>query len=252
MICPKCQFEQVDFSQECLRCGLIFEKYRKAGHAASQQEQSTSEDDTVQGQEKRLIKALLFEAEPDIRPLHFVGRLIIFLFIFIWGWRFILSPLESNSAANSFLHLINLPFHEAGHIFFRPFGRFMTSLGGSLGQLMMPFICLVVFLVRTRDPFAASVSLWWFAENLMDIAPYINDARAGKLPLLGGNTGRNSPYGFHDWEFILNEAGCLRFDHTLAQFTYHMGIAVMLVSFLWAGYMLIKQYRSLHAEFRSL
>jgi len=50
----------------------------------------------------------------------------------------------------------------------------------------------------------------------MDIAPYINDARNQKLLLLGGLTGKEADYGYHDWEFILNEIGLLRFDHFLA------------------------------------
>ena len=126
------------------------------------------------------------------------------------GIKFMLAPLETNYVGESFWHLINLPFHEAGHIIFRPFGRFMTSLGGSLAQLLMPLICLTVFLLKTKDTFAASFCLWWFGENFMDLAPYINDARTLTLPLLGGNTGRTSPYGFHDWEFILKESGLIR------------------------------------------
>jgi len=37
-----------------------------------------------------------------------------------------------------FMHLVNLPFHEAGHIIFKAFGRFIIFLGGCLGQLLMP------------------------------------------------------------------------------------------------------------------
>ena len=54
----------------------------------------------------------------------------------------------------------------------------------------MPFVCLVTFVLKTRDPFGASVALWWSAENFMDVAPYINDARAMELILLGGFTGQ--------------------------------------------------------------
>ena len=50
--------------------------------------------------------------------------------------------MESKDVLGSFWHLVNLPFHEAGHILFRPFGRLMTSLGGSITQLLMPLICL--------------------------------------------------------------------------------------------------------------
>jgi hypothetical protein len=121
----------------------------------------------------------------------------------------------------------------------------MTSLGGTLGQLLIPMICLLVFLLKAKNPFGASVSLWWFGENFMDIAPYINDARNQDLVLLGGITGREADYGYHDWEFILNEIGLLRYDHTLAHMAYNFGIVLMLISFVWAGYLLFKQYRNL-------
>ena len=29
MKCPQCDFEQADQNTECLRCGIIFEKYQK-------------------------------------------------------------------------------------------------------------------------------------------------------------------------------------------------------------------------------
>ena len=58
------------------------------------------------------------------------------------------ASIESNMAGNSFLHLVNLPFHEAGHIISRPFGAFITSLGGTPGQLLMPFICMGTLLIK--------------------------------------------------------------------------------------------------------
>ena len=143
------------------------------------------------------------------------------------------------------MHLINLPFHEAGHVFFRPLGPLLASLGGTLGQLLMPLICFLVFLLKYKNTFGAAVAFWWFGENFLDIAPYINDARDLTLPLLGGNTGRNAPYGFHDWEFILNETGLIRYDHTVAAACYSIGIALMLIALIWGAYLLHKQYRNL-------
>jgi hypothetical protein len=90
------------------------------------------------------------------------------------------------------------------------------------------------------------VSLWWLGQSFMDIAPYINDARNQELMLLGGVTGREADYGYHDWEFILNETGLLRYDHTLATMAYGLGIVLMLASFAWAGVVLFKQYKRLH------
>ncbi len=61
--------------------------------------------------------------------------------------------------------------------------------------------------------------------------------------LLGGNTGRNAPHRFHDREIILNESGLLRYDHSLAHITYKVGTALMLVTFVWSGYLLLKRYK---------
>ena len=36
MICPNCQFEQADGLTECLKCGVIFAKWRAAAHRTVQ------------------------------------------------------------------------------------------------------------------------------------------------------------------------------------------------------------------------
>ena len=155
------------------------------------------------------------------------------------------SPIVNNTTAKSFLHLINLPFHEFGHILFRPFGQFISSLGGSLGQLMMPAICFYVFLFRRENTFGAAVALWWFGENFVDMAPYIYDARILEMPLLGGNTGNTAPYGFHDWEYLLTETGLLQYDQALARLSFIVGIALMVCAIFWGLVLLKKQYRLL-------
>ncbi len=59
--------------------------------------------------------------------------------------------------SDSFMHDVNLVFHEAGHVIFMPFGRFITVLGGTLNQLLIPFVVLCAFLLKTRDTFGASI-----------------------------------------------------------------------------------------------
>jgi len=188
-------------------------------------------------------KEWLVDADTAKDSFSFIGRTAVFLLLVSWGSRFILTPLETNYTGESFLHLINLPFHEAGHLFFMPFGRFMTVLGGSLGQVLIPVVCLATFLFKTRDPFGASVALWWTAENFMDLAPYIDDARSLELMLLGGVTGKETDG--HDWEQILSTLGWLQYDHRLAHLSYNVGIALMLLSFLWGVFLLIRHYRRL-------
>jgi hypothetical protein len=145
------------------------------------------------------------------------------------------------------MHLINLPFHEAGHILFRIFGQFMMTLGGSLTQCLVPLICLLTFLVKTKDPFAASISLWWLGENLIDLAPYINDARALKLMLLGGVTGKDVE-DYHDWEFILRKLSLLEYDHLMAKTAHVIGVLLMICAFVWGGSVLLTQYRNRHSD----
>jgi hypothetical protein len=186
------------------------------------------------------LKDILFCVPAEMNFVGFAGRVLIFVILLLWGQNFIF---DANYAAESFLHNVNLPFHEAGHIIFSPFGRLLTSLGGTLGQLLMPLICMGAFLLQTRDTFAAAVGLWWLGENFMDIAPYIADARAGVIPLLGGNTGRFSPYGFHDWEFILTETGLRDYDRAIAGLSSACGRALMIVALAWGGYILWKTYK---------
>jgi hypothetical protein len=229
-----------------LKCGSLFETHQKNRTSTLRKGTVTVKEKGDDTEDSSFLQKFLFFVEPEVNVFYFGGRMIIGLIIFIWGWKLILTPMATNEVGSSFLHLVNLPFHEAGHIFFRLFGRWMTSLGGTLGQLLIPIICLLAFLVKSKDPFGASVSLWWSGENFMDIAPYINDARNQELMLLGGVTGKEAEYGYHDWEFILNEIGLIRYDHTLAHLAYLFGIVLMLLSFAWAGYLLFKQYKHLH------
>jgi hypothetical protein len=240
--CPKCQAEQSEKAEECVRCGIIFAKYRPNAVRARVRGSSPSVD---RSQWFLTAKQWLIESDTTTDSMTFYGRAAVFVVMIGWGWNFIVTPLETNYTGESFLHLINLPFHEAGHVIFIPFGRFMTILGGTLGQILMPIICLGTFLLKTRDPFGASVAFWWTAESMMDIAPYINDARALDLMLIGGVTGKETDG--HDWNNILTMLDLLEWDHRLAHLTYNAGILLMLGSFLWGAALLLRQYRRLSA-----
>jgi hypothetical protein len=153
------------------------------------------------------------------------------------------SSIQSNYVGESFLHLINLPFHEAGHVIFSPFGRLIQFLGGTLGQWLVPFIVLCAFLVK-GNPFGAAVGLWWLGESFLDIAPYMDDARAGQLMLLGGVTG-SEVEDYHDWEVILSSLGWLKYDHLIARISFTIGSIFMILSFVWGGYILWRQFKEL-------
>jgi hypothetical protein len=138
-----------------------------------------------------------------------------------------------------FLDIANLVFHEAGHILFSPFGRFMTVLGGSLTQVLVPLLCAGAFLWQTRDPFAAAFGIWWAGESLTDVAPYIADARDLKLVLLGGKTG--AEVEGHDWEYLLNTLGVAHKDHAIAAVVQVIGLLTMIAALVWGALVVLNQ-----------
>ena len=145
----------------------------------------------------------------------------------------------------SFMHLIVLPIHEAGHLLFIPFGRFMTVLGGSLFQVLLPLVLMASFMFgfggSRRDNFAASLMLWWAAVSIIDVAPYIWDAFDPKMILLGGKTGAESDG--HDWQNILGDLGLIRRAHLIAGIAHKLGLVVMLTAYAWGGALLYLQLR---------
>jgi hypothetical protein len=120
---------------------------------------------------------------------------------------------------------IDLAIHEFGHMLFMPFGiQFLGStmviLGGSLTQVAFPLIFFGYFWRkredgRRRDLFAAMVSLWWSGINLLSVAIYCADSRAGQLMLLDGSTGQESDG--HDWNNLLTRWGMLEHDTAIAR-----------------------------------
>ena len=251
MNCPKCGCEQANDSSECPLCGIVFAKWYARSTAPRPGRGTVRAAGDNQEKESGLWAALLFHTPAEVNPIAWGARLFLLVVLTLWGIKFIISPINAEATLSSLWHLINLPFHEAGHIFFRPFGPVITSLGGSLTQLLMPAICLAVFLIKTRDPFAGAFSLWWMGQNFIDLAPYIDDARSLSMPLLGGNVGRHSPYGFHDWEFILRETGLIRFDHAIAHLSHGAGALLMTSAVAWGAILLAKQYGILRNRSRN-
>lgn len=243
--CPKCGYEnntKVE-TEVCPACGLIFSKWIKQKFnnqdsiSAAQSEYATSKPEYL----KRLLNRLLYVGNLAGQPRLF-GYLLIYLCFFLWGWSFILADLKSQELNTSFMHTINLVFHEAGHVIFSLFGSFMSVLGGSLLQLLIPFVVMMAFIFKYRDNFAASIGLWWLSQSMLDLVPYISDARAQEMWLLGGVRGKDMP-GIHDWNNILSRLGLLEYDQALATLLTVLAITLMLLSFIWGAWLLRCMYK---------
>jgi hypothetical protein len=137
---------------------------------------------------------------------------------------------------------IDLAIHEFGHMLFMPFGiqflgNTMMILGGSLTQVAFPLIFFGYFLRKhddapRRDVFAAMVCLWWSGINLLSVAIYCADSRAGQLMLIDGSTGQESDG--HDWNNLLTRWGLLEHDTAIARWMRAIAFLVCVASIVIA------------------
>jgi hypothetical protein len=243
--CPQCSFPRASASDPavCRSCGLVFAKWaqRVLGQERLRSRMPEPEPTDEAGHSFRDI---VLPMPGKVEPIAFYGRCALLLGLTVWGLYFVSLDLRTNEIGASFMHRVNLVFHEAGHVLFMPFGHFMMVLGGTLGQLLMPTIAGSVLLLKNRDPFGASVALWWLGQSVMDAAPYINDARDLQLMLLGGGTGADRP-GTHDWESILLDLGLIEHERAIALAADRLGEALLLAALAWGAAVLYRQSRGL-------
>ena len=235
MNCPRCQQQHPEGLQECPGCGVVFSKYRPRPEA----QLPTEQEPGLGSRALAWLKERMFEIPPAPETGPVALRAALLLLLALWWLRLLFVPYQGEALAGSILHLIHLPFHEAGHFVFQPFGEFLHILGGTLGQLLVPGIVAGAFL-RAGDPFGASVGAWWLGQSFMDCAPYINDARERTLMLLSGETGQEDWEG-HDWYQILSRSHALAYDHALARLAWILGVSLMLAALAWGAYAVWRQ-----------
>jgi hypothetical protein len=189
----------------------------------------------------QMIRGRLLDVPEQVNPIVLWGRVLVYIFFVIWGLWFIFSADDWVKIMGSFMHSINLPIHEFGHVLFRPFGRFMMILGGSLFQVMVPLIVMIVFL-RQRDNFEASIMLGWAGQNFIDLYPYISDAQYRGLPLIMG-MGEEG----HDWGNLLTMLGTVENSYAYGKFSFTVGVIILICSFAWGAYILYKQKKNITA-----
>jgi hypothetical protein len=114
---------------------------------------------------------------------------------------------------------VDLVIHEAGHLFFILFGKFIYTLGGTLMQIILPSI-IAWYFFRNNYRTGVQFGLLWLGQNFINISVYAADARAQQLPLLGGNK------VYHDWHYLLGTLGLLDFDTGVGYIFF--GIAVLI------------------------
>jgi hypothetical protein len=193
-------------------------------------------------EDRPVYPADLLEVPEEVERWLVIARAILFALFFLWGWSLFRLDIRTGAINASFMHLINLVFHEAGHVIFRLFGEFMGFAGGTLAQLLMPVIVGGAFHWTHRDNFGASIALWWLSVSVMDCAPYIYDALDPKLELLGGGTGKENEG--HDWIYMLGELHLIQSSHGIGRAVHAIGAILMLVANAWGLLVLMRQWNN--------
>ncbi len=162
--------------------------------------------------------------------LSFGGRVAGSLLLLYLAWRVLARGLTyerwPGSVVLGIVDGANFFFHEAGHLMFMFGGEFLTILGGSLMQLLIPAICTAQF-VRQRHIGAASAGLFWIGESLTGVALYAADAKARRLPLHGDVDGSGSN---HDWAHLLSRTGLLDRAEVVGGLLFAVAVALILAS----------------------
>ena len=245
--CPKCHYHRQPTDAHlnaaiCPACGIAYEKWlaRQAASTENQTNSFASNAELVEEEPRQTFREFIFYVPENIDTASFWVRAITLGCFALWGFYFISGGLDWEKIGSSFLHNANLAFHEFGHVFFSPFGRFMTILGGSLFQILMPLGLMGVFMIKQRDNFAASIMLWWCGQNFIDVSPYIDDAIYRGLPLVGGG-GEES----HDWGNLLTMMNALDSTHKISHASFYIGCALIIIALAWGFYILRLQKKNL-------
>lgn len=155
------------------------------------------------------------------------------LVVLVWVLRTYLSDGEPWSLFSG----LTLGIHEMGHAFFFWTGhRMLTVAGGTVFQLLAPAGAAAYLGWKQRDPFGATVCLFWLGTALADAGVYAADARAQTLPLV-------SPFGdvdvdSHDWTVMLMKVGMLSRDQEIGVALMTAGRVVMAASLLGGAWVL--------------
>ena len=150
-----------------------------------------------------------------------------------WWWRAalftylalqVLKPLREQGDWTLFSG-ISFGAHELGHLFWMPFGEWMSVAGGSFTQLLVPIGAAAV-VWRGKDWFGVAVCGLFLATSFAELSWYIADARTEMLDLVSFS----EEGAIHDWNYLLGSAGMLGSDFAFARLARFIAWVLLLGS----------------------
>ncbi len=118
------------------------------------------------------------------------------------------------------LSLVDLGFHELGHLLTYVLPPVITAAMGSITQVLVPLGLATYFLLR-RDRLGGGACLAWAATSAQNASVHVADAPFQRLHLIGGQ---------HDWAFVLGPRHLNMLDkaHVIAAIVHGAGLFMLL------------------------
>ena len=174
---------------------------------------------------------------PQIKPARLLSNMAGGLFLAVSTVQVVFPTLNIPfvNLLTAALSMVDFICHEMGHVVFGFAGEFIAILGGTMGQLFLPTICLFLSL-RRRKWGQVTVFVFWIGQSLIQISTYIRDARSQSLKLFSPGALFGGGHPIHDWHYMLEKTGLLPADQFLGWMVFLAGLSLMLsaAGFLFA------------------
>lgn len=179
--------------------------------------------------------SLVFPTQVRRSLVDTIGRAVVVGAIAIFSLHYFRVSVHELGEDPGLMHNFHLLFHEAGHAITAMVttNRDLIVFMGSGMQVLFPLIVAGAFYWTNSDEVGAALGLWWAGHSLLDVSPYIADARALELQLLSGGTGKEVEG--HDWEYLLTRWNALSSDLMIADRVALFARIVMTLALLWAA-----------------
>ena len=237
-VCPKCGHAPLPADQSlpaaCPACGIVLAKFSATvvGSAAAHE---VVEDDAPHG---NFFARWLLYVPPEVAKSNWYGRIAALVVFTLYTFKiFHDTNIFYGDLGGIFLSKVILPWHEAGHVIFSVFGRFMAVLGGTLGQHLFPIILGVALLMKRRDSFGAALAFWLLGYSMIYTGWYMHDAGDPQAMMVSGKSSAEDDG--HDFVNIFSDMGPWWIVNAtkIGIFVGRLGEVMMGIGLGWGAYL---------------
>ena len=238
-ICPKCGHAPLPADQSlpaaCPACGIVLAKF------AATPVHSVSGETASEIETRPSFAGWLFHVPEQVSPTNWYARGALLVAAMLYTFFFFRQvDINYGDLGGHLLWLLITPWHEAGHLVFRPFGQFMHIAGGTIMQHMFPIV-LGVALLRSRNPFGAALCFWLLGYSVIYTGWYMHDAGDPQAMMVSGKSSAEDDG--HDFVNIFSDMGgwWILNATRIGIFVGRLGEVMMCIGLAWGAFLVWMQ-----------